>query len=165
MAASMCSKIVARLVIRGGRSEFEFTIKTNMLSLHILSTMQIPLIMSKDQKFHLVRIEKHGKTTVFVFPTALIHYQDIINQPSEVRANLKQPIIEVIHALWHPRNGFIISNSPAHPRTLVVLLDAEGVDTQTSTLLTLYNLLDLNSDQIVYYMVPSFMLLLSGIHG
>ena len=92
--------------------------------------------------------------------------------PSEVQANLKQPIIdcywidgsktEVIHALWHPRNGFIISNSPAQPRTLVVLLDA---DTQTSTLLTLYNLLDLNSDQIVYHMVPSFMLLLSGIHG
>src|SRR6266571_4688350 len=46
--------------------------------------------------------------------------------------------------------------APARPRTLVVCLDSEGVDiSQTSTLITLYNLLEPNSDQIAYYTVPS----------
>lgn len=62
--------------------------------------------------------------------------------------------------------GMSSQTAPVRPRTLVVCLDAEGVDiSQTSTLMMLSNLLESNPDQIVYYTVRSLsFVFLSCIH-
>ena len=69
-------------------------------------------------------------------------------------------------ATLHGITGMSSQIAPVRPRTLVVCLDAEGVDiSQSSTLMMLYNLLESNPDQIVYYTVRSLsFMFLSCIH-